>query len=179
MNRLFSLPKKHPVVSGLLSSVGVHVARYSAGDYLAQTREVQGFDKYRSMNFACFGGYCGALYWGVYGPIYTKIFQRGIPPFAVAFFDLTVTINIVYYPLFYIMQEYIQSSKPSVSAALRRCSENRWDDTKSVLMIFMPIHLCNFYFIPNLWRGLFSGVAGTVWAVFLSYSRGAKEKDAN
>jgi hypothetical protein len=188
MNRLLTVPAKYAAMAGLCSSVGIHVARYSGGDYIAQKREQlesqqdtsrqsSKFDTKRSLAFGAFGFYCGSVYTVIYGTIFSQILKRGVPALALVLVDYSVVSQIVYFPAYYMVQEVVQSPNPSLQSALRKCDENRWDDFTALLSIFMPFSWFNYAYVPTPWRGTFSGCAGVIWAMYLSSSRGElKEK---
>lgn len=178
MSRLGALARKYSVACGLGSSVGIHVFRYQGGDAVAQTQEKSDFNRWRSLAFACWGGYCGSVYYVVYGPIYTKIMARtGVGALPMVLFDYAVTAQLLYFPAYYMVQEYVRSPSPSWQAALAKCNENRLDDFKALCSIFAPISWFNYAVVPTHWRGLFSGCGGTIWAVYLSHSRGVRQDE--
>jgi len=144
---------------------------------IAQTQQGQDFDWKRSMTFACFGAYAGAMYKVIYGPVYTSILKRGVPALGVALFDSAVTTHIVYFPVYYMVQESVQSATPSLQEAWLKCQNNRWNDFVSLLSVFTPITLANLYLVPTPWRGTFSGTVGIIWAIYLSFTRGTYTED--
>lgn len=160
---------------GVSCSVGIHVVRYQGGDYIAQTQEDHQFDLWRSIAFGCFGAYCGSVFFVMYGPIYSAILQRGVHPLGVVFIDYAVTSQILYFPAYYMLQEYIRSPTPSWERAWADCNDNRLDDFKALCTIYLPFSWFNYAKVPPAWRGTFSGCAGLIWAVYLSYSRGVRD----
>ncbi|CAK8991782.1 unnamed protein product [Durusdinium trenchii] len=172
MGRVLALSKKLGQW-GIFSSIGIHVARYQGGDYLAQSGEPRSFDYWRSLAFASFGFYCGGVYHWVYGPIYTFLFlQRGVSALPVVLFDYAVTAQVLYFPPYYLLQDFIRSETPSCTRALEQCSAQRWEDFQALISVFLPLSWFNYSFVPSCWRGTFSGVAGLVWAIRLSNLRG-------
>ncbi|CAK9095711.1 unnamed protein product [Durusdinium trenchii] len=113
------------------------------------------------------------VYHWVYGPIYTFLFlQRGVSALPVVLFDYAVTAQVLYFPPYYLLQDFIRSETPSCTRALEQCSAQRWEDFQALISVFLPLSWFNYSFVPSCWRGTFSGVAGLVWAIRLSNLRG-------
>lgn len=172
----FAARHRNAALWGMGCSVGIHVVRYQGGDYIAQCAEKRpSVDVWRSAAFAAFGAYCGSVFCWIYGPVYTGLFlSRGVPSLAVVLFDYGVTSQVVYFPAYYMLQEYIRSETPSWERAWEHCNNNRWDDFKALCTIYLPFSWLNYAKVAPAWRGTFSGCVGVIWAVYLSYSRGAR-----
>ncbi|CAK0871576.1 unnamed protein product [Prorocentrum cordatum] len=156
----------------ILSSVGIHVARYQGGDYIAQVKGHTPFDRWRSAAFAGFGAYCGGVYHFVYGPIYTWLFlSRGVGAVPVILFDMLVTVQVLYFPVYYALQEVVRSATPAWGRVWADLHANR-----GRVRLRPPI---NYTYVPSAWRGTFSGVAGIGWAVLLSCSRGERQAECS
>lgn len=177
MSRLSSLSSKLGQWA-IFSSVGIHVARYQGGDYIAQVQGQTPFDRWRSAAFAGFGAYCGSVYHFVYGPIYSWLFlSRGVGAVPVILFDMSVTVHFLYFPAYYALQEVVRSATPAWGKVWADLNANRWDDTRAVCSVFLPLAWLNYTYVPSAWRGTFSGVAGIGWAVLLSYTRGERQDE--
>ena len=181
-SKFFAVVRQRPFICGLSSSIGIHVCRYQVGDMISQTREDAKFDWWRNLSFACFGFYCGAIYFGVYGPIYSipldvlqRKFGKASAAISMAMFDSAITSSILYFPMFYMLQERIRSPHPSMSTAWKTCNENRAKDVSALMTVFLPLNCVNYMFIPTNYRGLFAGCSGVIWVIVLSCTRGMSE----
>lgn len=90
--------------------------------------------------------------------------------------ELTVTPFMIF-PAFYMSKEFIQGSG-NTSHALRKARENAFADNLQSLKIFLPLNMVNFTLTPTRLRAPAATVAGTIWALLLSMTRGASSEDA-
>ena len=90
--------------------------------------------------------------------------------------ELTVTPFMIF-PAFYMSKECIQGSG-NISHALSRARENAVEDNLQSLKIFLPLNMLNFTLTPTRLRAPVATVAGTIWALLLSMTRGASSEDA-
>ena len=93
--------------------------------------------------------------------------------------ETTVQCPLIYYPLYYMCQEYVHNPQPKLSNAIRVSKENAWDDFKNLCMVWLPFYSVAFSIVPNHLRGGACACYGLVWAAFLSYNRGQYQTDSN
>ena len=87
--------------------------------------------------------------------------------------ELTVTPFMIF-PAFYMSKEFIQGSGDA-SRALSKARDNALKDNFQSLKIFLPTNLVNFTLVPTRLRAPVATVAGSLWAMLLSMTRGASE----
>ena len=88
--------------------------------------------------------------------------------------ELTVTPFVIF-PAFYMSKELIQGSGDA-SHALNKARDNALNDNLQSLKIFLPTNLVNFTIVPTKLRAPVATVAGSLWAVLLSITRGGLDE---
>ena len=163
---------------GFCGSVGVHAVRYSGADCAYQYSTQQKIDSIRAAKFVNFGVVIGGVYFFIYGPIYSGVMKKlpsRIAPAAMVFLDYNITSHIVYFPIYYLTEEWVEATRFSPHRALIKCHNNRSEDWMN-LWKFAPLGWVNYTYVPTEHRGTFSGCCGFIWALYLSHSRGDTTK---
>ena len=118
-----------------------------------------------------FGILIGGVYFFIYGPLYSQLMEKFNSPVALVLLDYNVTSNLVYFPLYYLTEEWVEAAAFSGTRALEKCNQNRFEDWLA-LWKFSPLGWFNYSFVPTAHRGTFSGCCGFLWALYLTHIRG-------
>ena len=171
----------------VLAATTTFCGKYTVGDALVQhgTVEADGFDRTRLALFGGFGFYYGAVNYYVYrtvdrikwgGPIKAAI--------GMSCFDIFVHLPFSFFPQFYVFKQVIFADPwPQTKAAFWDCAEsglgiwraNFVEDLKTLLYIFTPVDLAMFS-LPQHLRVPFLSVAGLIFPVVLSWTRGERDE---
>jgi len=175
VGRFSNFAKKYPFA---ISSVFMG-ARYLIGDALVQQSNTT-WDQRRSTTFFVFGIVSGYAWGRVINQMYPFLMRTLSLKNRLWMIALEGTINIplIYFPMFYLTQDFIAYNSFSVSRAGWLYLKNFqadwvawskfWPATLFVSITLMPNHL-----IP-----VFSAVVGLIWVIILSKMRGELEDNS-
>jgi len=90
-------------------------------------------------------------------------------PASSALFDVCIAIPGLYFPAFYALQNQMKGNMPILENTKQYYKQNIRSDVKANASIWFPLHLVNFTFIPQAYRGYVSACGGFIWAAYLSY----------
>eukprot|EP00941_MAST-03F_sp_MAST-3F-sp1_P005333 g5333.t1 len=190
LGRLHSFIGRHRIFTSTI----VFSSRYFIGDgvvqcfenykkpvHLRSTPDGSLIDFRRSVIFGIFG----VLYGGGLGHFfYTKVYPWASQgAVATALFDVLIQCPFLYMPLYYCTKQFVvdrllpaTSQKPlqnSLVGAYDRWKRNFAMDLRNLMVVWLPLHTVNFYFIPVRYRMAFMSGAGIFWVMLLSATRGS------
>ena len=115
--------------------------------------------------------------WYIYGRIFPRICRTVCPKASratqvvlQATIDQVFVFPAVYFPLFYGIQAVVDP-RTSLGDGVTKWRENLFVDCSAAL-VWAPIQLFNFGFLPVHWRPNFISGAGFLWTAYLSTTRG-------
>ena len=162
-------------------------AKYGLADLGTQyaTAGSDGIRPERLALFGLFGAYYGTVNFYVFAAINAVPWpSRLVGAAGMAIFDAFVHVPLSIFPQFYMAQSAAYSLPTSVEGLLecKRAGLATWrvnflEDVRTSAMIFMPIDLVMFYFVPLHLRTPFLSCVGWVFPVALSKLRGAEGKE--
>jgi len=175
----------HPMQTKLVSAAALGVA----SDWVAQTREPEAYDVWRSTSFLVFS----VLYRGLFqhfafpriidlcnGNMLATLLPacagaiRLLAAIERTLFNQLVVVPIVYYPMFFAITGAVQGLSPSES--LQRARKHYLPLMLTTLSFWVPINLYQFFFLPVDWQVPFVCAIGFLWTVILSVLAGRCEK---
>jgi len=172
------LAKTFPIIAS-----GVFIgARYFAGDSVTQFVEGQTssktWDYSRTAVFTVFGFYTGITYGQVLMKWYPRIMKflrvhRGISGFIVEGFGY---IPFLYFPAFYVLQNFRSPGAFSFLEAWRMYKRNIWDDMVSYMKLWPVPMIIAFAVLPHHLIPAFVATFGFLWVLVLSSNRGEMAK---
>jgi hypothetical protein len=214
-NTSYNLFKRHPALMGGGVALGF---RYVCCDMMVQYTEQRGakgeidgngagaiigggnhekeessffsrFDYRRNAVLACFGFLYGTgPGYLCYVKLYPILFKS--KPLRAAIFDVTVQCNLLYYPLYYLVYDFIKNpyfeneedrlettslvskTYDMFERALTMQGRNFFEDTVSMSAFWIPAHYANFKYVPVHYRMPFMSTIGLGWGAILSFTRG-------
>jgi len=140
----------------------------------------ENWDYPRSLAFAMFGLYCGAVFGTFYSKYYTIILERmlrcNIPKIlavvGIGLFDSTVLAVTMYYPVYYTIQEFSHTHRFVPLKGLKVARENTMEDVKAMVSFFCPLTMINMLLVPAHLRAICVNIVGNIWCIILSKMRG-------
>lgn len=170
--------------ASLCTTAKAAVCDIIAQQYVEQRKEL---DRTRVAAFAGFGWlYCGVMQYHIYSVAYPwgaallKL-RRGSEVLGSLAVDLTIHFPLIYYPVFYCVQDVVDACEARRSLDLvgvfSRWWKNMQDDMTACCAFWFPMNAVNFYTVPNHLRVPFIATAGFGWLVILSTMRGGGYKD--
>merc|ERR1719393_1094964 len=192
---LLRLAKSYPFRFGMAYSL----FKTSGCDLMVQkvVEKRETIDWKRNIAFGSFGlFYLGVVQYMLYVPIFGRLFPNaasfagksiaeklrdatGIRNlFAQVFLDQMVHHPLMYFPVFYMIKDFVTSDSPSPVRAVSSYTENMQEDLLALWKIWVPSTLVNFAFMP-MW-GRIPWVASTslIWTCILSAMRGSSDVPA-
>jgi len=142
-------------------------------------------DHTRVAAFASFGClYCGVMQYYIYSVAYpwgAAFLQLGRGPEVLASLtvDLCLHFPMIYYPVFYCVQDVVEAVDKCRSLNLAEVFARWWanlrEDIIACCSFWFPMNAINFYFMPTHLRVPFIACAGFGWLIILSTMRGARD----
>lgn len=198
--RVFGVAKKHPFAFQLVFAT----AKTAAADYLVQkhVEKRKEIDWNRNLVFTCFGGaYLGGFQWFVYVTLFRRWFPQ-MDKFAAqtmkekmankagqvdlakqVLFDNFIHYTFVYFPVFYVFKECIQSGDKDkeltrspmdiIKGGLQKYQKNFWGDNCAIWALWIPADVV-IYAIPIWMRLPANHGLSFLWTCILSAMRGDK-----
>jgi protein Mpv17 len=199
---LASIPRRVPFTFAVgyagAKTIGADVA---VQKYIEKAPEI---DKKRAAVFLCFGIIqVGFVQYMLYCRLFPRLFQTAgtfnLKPFAEKIRDRVGILNVgkmvcldqfvyhplMYFPVFYTCQEFINggASSPTtiVRNALQKYSGNYKEDLKALWKIYIPVSILQCSVVPLHLRVPFVATVGIFWCAILSFMRGddVRAKDDN
>ena len=172
MSRLKTFAKKNPVSAASISLC----IKYAVADTLVQKATCSQFDLDRFLMMSGWGMYYGFVNFFVFRRISRvkyKTFRRKIA--ASTFLDTCIHLPCFFFPQFYVFQSLVYEKRLSLSKSIARWKENFADDFRNCLMVWVPLDLIMFTYIPLHLRTPFVASAGLIWPILMSFKRGSRE----
>lgn len=189
------LAKTHPFKFGVAFSC----FKTSTSDLLVQkvVEKRENIDWRRNTAFATFGFfYLGGVQYCLYVPIFSRLFPnaaafaakpvaeklRDAPGLralaAQVFLDQAVHHPLMYFPVFYMMKDFVTSDKPNPTAALNEYKSNMKEDLIALWKVWVPSTIFNFAFLPMWARIPWVASTSLIWTCILSAMRGGSDLPA-
>ncbi|EOD33317.1 hypothetical protein EMIHUDRAFT_111890 [Emiliania huxleyi CCMP1516] len=195
MSAILRLAKTYPFRFGL----GYSLMKTSGCDLMVQKvvekREI--IDWKRNIAFGAFGFfYLGGVQYMIYVPLFSRIFPnaaafagksvadklrdpRGIRDlFAQVFLDQGVHHPLMYFPVFYMIKDFVTSDSPNPVCAVNQYIGNMNEDLVALWKVWIPSTLLNFAFMPMWARIPWVASTSLIWTCILSAMRGSSEVPA-
>lgn len=189
------LAKTHPFKFGVAFSC----FKTSASDLLVQkvVEKRENIDWRRNTAFATFGFfYLGGVQYFLYVPFFSRLFP-GAASFAAkpvaeklrdasglralvaqVFLDQAVHHPLMYFPVFYMMKDFVVSNNPDPFQALNEYKSNMKEDLIALWKVWVPSTIFNFAFLPMWARIPWVASTSLIWTCILSAMRGASDLPA-
>jgi len=195
MAAILRLAKTKPFAFGM----GYSLLKTAGCDIMVQTvvEKRETIDWRRTSAFASFGlFYLGGVQYALYVPVFSRLFPgaasfasktvaeklkdgAGIRAlFGQVFLDQFVHHPIMYFPVFYMIKDFLTSDSPSPTAAITEYSHNMKEDLVALWKVWVPSTLLNFAFMPMWARIPWVASTSLVWTCILSAMRGSSDLPA-
>ena len=171
MSRLKTFAKQNPVSAASISLC----IKYAVADMLVQKATCTDFSAERFAMMSAWGAYYGFVNFFVFRRISRvkyKTFRRKIV--GSTFLDTCIHLPCFFFPQFYVFQSLVYNKSLSLSKSIARWKENFADDFRNCLMVWVPLDLIMFAYIPLHLRTPFVASAGLIWPILMSFKRGSR-----
>ena len=195
MSAIIALARSRPFAFGM----GYSLLKTAGCDLMVQkvVEKRESIDWKRNAAFASFGlFYLGGVQYFLYVPVFSRIFPTagsfatksiaeklkdpvGIRNvFLQVFLDQMVHHPIMYFPVFYMIKDFVTSDKPDPVRAVGEYRTNMSEDLIALWKVWIPSTFLNFSLMP-MW-GRIPWVASTslIWTCILSAMRGGSDVPA-
>eukprot|EP00299_Pterocystis_sp_00344_P001654 c11520_g1_i1.p1 GENE.c11520_g1_i1~~c11520_g1_i1.p1 ORF type:complete len:192 (-),score=21.68 c11520_g1_i1:32-607(-) len=145
----------------------------SASDCIAQTivENKTSVDPRRNFGFALFsGGYCGVFQHFVYNVAMVRAFGVGTGVAVIVkkvLADGLIHTPLICFPIYYMSESTILGASPI--EGLKNYSKDWWGICKAYWMLWTPVHVVSFKFVPTDLRIGFIATVSFFWLVILSF----------
>jgi len=176
-----------------LTTIGVITSRYCISDVMVQSLQQRDdpsitIDWRRTFVMGSFGFTWSVtsahlMYVKVYPWMFSVLPKMGTQPkhLVTIAVDMVAHMQCYYYPAFYCLQEFMKDVREGIfrptgeiaSSAWTNYTNNFVEDFANMCVVWVPLHLINFNFVPLHFRTPFIALAGFLWAARLSFLRGA------
>jgi len=159
--------------------------RYTVADALVQISEIRNDNRNnwnypRSVAFTMFGLYCGVCFGKIYTKYYAMLLDsllrrniKKIPAvIGITVFDCTVCSVVLYYPMYYTIQEFCHTGQFDPLKAVRTTRDNMVADIRAMSSFFGPLTMFNLLFVPVHLRAICVAMVSNIWAIIISKMRG-------
>lgn len=195
LNRILAFPKSRPFVFG----VGIATVKTGGVDYFVQ-KYVEKKPVISWTRVAVFSTF-GFAFLGVWQyALFVKLMPRLCGPASTNFIELPLAAKLrdgpglrslvvqnfvengvnnplLYFPIFYTIQEYLNNDNPSVHNAIDRYISNASTDIPAIWSVWVPAQFFNFSFCPLYLRVPFVAAVSLFWTAYVSLTRGAIEDE--
>jgi len=173
-SRFNSLAKKYPFAA----SAVFMGARYIAGDAIVQHSSGR-WDQRRSTTFLVFGLATGWIWGRVINEIYPFVFRSLALKSRLWMIvgEAVWHVPFIFYPLFYLTQDFIETNKFSISRAWNLYVKNIKADWIAWAKFWPASMFLAIVLLPNHLVPLFIAAVGLQWVVILSRMRGTLPED--
>jgi len=149
----------------------------------------------RNIAFGSFGlFYLGGVQYMLYVPIFSRLFPKaaefasktvaeklrdgpGIRNlFAQVFLDQAVHHPLMYFPVFYMIKDFVTSDKPDPIKAVGEYQKNYKEDLVALWKVWIPSTFLNFAFMPMWARIPWVASTSLIWTCILSAMRGGSKE---
>lgn len=192
MSALLRAAKSSPLLFG----IGYSGAKTSFCDLLVQkiVEKREEIDWKRNAAFATFGlFYLGGVQYALYVPVFGRMFPnaasfaakpiseklKDLPGirnlFAQVFLDQCVHHPLMYFPVFYMIKDFVTSERPDPAKAIGKYIGNMQEDMVALWKVWVPSTFLNFAFMPMYLRIPWVASTSLIWTCILSAMRGGDE----
>jgi len=190
MSAILRFAKTRPFVFGM----GYSLMKTSGCDLMVQkvVEKRDEIDWKRNIAFGTFGlFYLGGVQYMLYVPLFSRLFPNaasfasktvaeklrdgpGIRTlFAQVFIDQGVHHPLMYFPVFYMIKDFVTSEKPDPVRAVTEYTNNAKEDLIALWKVWIPSTFLNFAFMPMWARIPWVASTSLIWTCILSAMRGS------
>lgn len=195
MSAILALAKSRPFAFGM----GYSLLKTAGCDLMVQkvVEKREQIDWKRNLAFASFGlFYLGGVQYVIYVPVFSRIFPnaasfaaksvaekvrdgKGIRDLiAQVFLDQGVHHPLMYFPVFYMIKDFVTSDKPDPVRAVKQYQGNMKEDLIALWKVWIPSTTLNFALMPMWARIPWVASTSLIWTCILSAMRGGSETPA-
>lgn len=192
MSAILAFAKSRPFVFGM----GYSLLKTSGCDLMVQkvVEKREQIDWKRNIAFGSFGlFYLGGVQYMIYVPLFSRLFPsaasfasktiaekaKDVPGirnlFAQVFLDQGVHHPLMYFPVFYMIKDFVTSDKPDPVKAVTEYTKNAREDLIALWKVWIPSTFLNFAFMPMWARIPWVASTSLIWTCILSAMRGASD----
>jgi hypothetical protein len=184
-----ALARSRPLAFGM----GYSLLKTAGCDLMVQkiVEKRENIDWKRNLAFGTFGFfYLGGIQYAIYVPLFSRLFPgaasfaaksvadklkdpKGIRElFYQVFLDQCVHHPFLYFPVFYMIKDFVTSDTPNPVAAVEEYSSNMNEDLIALWKIWVPSTFLNFALMPMHLRIPWVATTSLIWTCILSSMRG-------
>lgn len=192
MSAILALARSRPFAFGM----GYSLLKTAGCDLMVQkvVEKREKIDWKRNAAFASFGlFYLGGVQYVLYVPVFSRLFPNaasfasktiaekirdgtGIRTlFAQVFLDQMVHHPLMYFPVFYMIKDFVTSDAPDPVRAVGEYQKNYREDLVALWKVWIPSTFLNFAFMPMWARIPWVASTSLIWTCILSAMRGGSE----
>jgi len=196
MSAIIRLAKARPIAFGM----GYSLMKTSGCDFMVQkvVEKREQIDWRRNVAFGSFGlFYLGGVQYFIYVPLFSRLFPnaasfaaktvaekvkdaRGIRDLvAQVFLDQAVHHPLMYFPVFYMIKDFVTSDSPNPVRAVSEYAGNIKEDLVALWKVWIPSTFLNFAFMPMYARIPWVASTSLIWTCILSAMRGSSDVPAS
>ena len=189
MAAIMALARSRPLAFGM----GYSLLKTAGCDLMVQkiVEKRENIDWKRNLAFGTFGFfYLGGIQYAIYVPLFSRLFPgaasfaaksvadklkdpKGIRElFYQVFLDQCVHHPFLYFPVFYMIKDFVTSETPNPVAAVEEYSSNMNEDLIALWKIWVPSTFLNFALMPMHLRIPWVATTSLIWTCILSSMRG-------
>jgi len=195
MSAILRFAKSRPFLFGM----GYSLIKTSGCDLMVQkvVEKRENVDWKRTIAFGSFGlFYLGGVQYLLYVPVFSRLFPnaaafagktvsqkladaKGIRDlFSQVFLDQFVHHPLMYFPVFYMIKDFVTSDSPNPVRAVTEYSHNIREDLVALWKVWIPSTFLNFAFMPMWARIPWVASTSLIWTCILSAMRGGSDVPA-
>lgn len=195
MSAIVRFAKSRPVLFG----AGYSLMKTTGCDLMVQkvVEKRENIDWKRTIAFGSFGlFYLGGVQYFIYVPLFSRIFPNAaafagktIPQklgdakgirdlFAQVALDQFVHHPLMYFPVFYMIKDFVTSDAPNPVRAITEYTDNIREDLSALWKVWIPSTFLNFAFMPMWARIPWVASTSLIWTCILSTMRGGSDVPA-
>ena len=196
MAAIMALARSRPLAFGM----GYSLLKTAGCDLMVQkiVEKRENIDWKRNLAFGTFGFfYLGGIQYAIYVPLFSRLFPgaasfaaksvadklkdpKGIRElFYQVFLDQCVHHPFLYFPVFYMIKDFVTSETPNPVAAVEEYSSNMNEDLIALWKIWVPSTFLNFALMPMHLRIPWVATTSLIWTCILSSMRGVHHVPSN
>jgi glycine cleavage system regulatory protein len=196
MSAIIRLAKSRPFAFGM----GYSLLKTSGCDLMVQkvVEKREKIDWRRNAAFGSFGLlYLGGVQYMLYVPVFSRLFPnaaafaaktvaeklkdfKGIRDlFSQVFLDQMVHHPLMYFPVFYMIKDFVTSDSPNPVRAVNEYAGNVKEDLIALWKVWIPSTFLNFAFMPMWARIPWVASTSLIWTCILSAMRGSSDVPAS
>lgn len=195
MSAIIRIAKNYPIRFGM----GYSLFKTSGCDLMVQkvVEKREHIDWRRNAAFGTFGLlYLGGVQYMIYVPLFSRLFPNAASFAAKSvgeklrdgpglrnlvsqvFLDQGVHHPLLYFPVFYMIKDFVTSPKPDPVQAVKEYGGNMREDLIALWKVWIPSTFLNFAFMPMWARIPWVASTSLIWTCILSAMRGSSDVPA-